>query len=417
MVDRLVRMAKDGANVGITAMPVAGVSTPVTVEGFIAVAAAEVVAARIAARAINPSVPLGGLMWAGTVDMATGGVSYSAYDAMYNAFAVCEFIRRWTGINFPPGSGEYCDAKEPGMYATLEKHYKAMTVAAFTGHHPGLGQGMLECGKIIAPVQLIIERDFAAAMGKYGREIAPTADNLGLPTIFLHVYLGLKSYYLQSLHTLEHFRAGSWLPQLANRWGWSGPQQDEILLDRAQQKVEQLLAQYVKPQGRDYELAKLRAVMERASRNSPIAAGQTKAGNDSPATIAVRCCSHTCGSFFTRRLTMRKFIILVCRPISRRKASTYVAATKVFVTDPNEAPAALVRRSQADAYLTGPVRDMPHIAFATDYMGPGKYQGSKVPLGPFEAMPGLRVIFVEKDGAVFEFMEFAEGMGWGASDH
>jgi hypothetical protein len=71
---------------------------------------------------------------------------------------------------------------------------------------------------------------------------------------------------LQSLHTLEHFRAGSWLPQLANRSGWTGPRQDEILLDRAQQEVDELVAQYVKPQGREDQLAKLRAVMERASR-------------------------------------------------------------------------------------------------------------------------------------------------------
>jgi trimethylamine--corrinoid protein Co-methyltransferase len=265
VVDRLVRMAKQGATVGITAMPVAGVSTPVTVEGFIAVAAAEVVAVWIAARVINPECPFGGSMWAGTVDMKTGGVSYSAFDAMYYAFAVCEFLRRWTGISFPPGSGEYCDAKEPGMYTALEKHHKAMTVAAFTGRHPGVGQGMLECGKVLAPVQLMIERDLAAALGQYGREIAPTAENLALPTVF-EVDLGMHTNFLQSTHTLEHFRETLWLPGVVDRSGWAGPQQDEALLDRAQAKVEQALEQYRKPEGREDKLEQMRAIMARASK-------------------------------------------------------------------------------------------------------------------------------------------------------
>lgn len=265
VVDRLVRMAKLGATVGITAMPVAGVSTPVTVEGFIAVAAAEVVAVWIAARVLNPQCPLGGSMWAGTVDMKTGGVSYSAFDAMYYAFAVCEFLRRWTGFPFRPGTGEYCDCKVPGMYAALEKHYKAMTVAAFTGRHPGLGQGMLECGKVLAPVQMMIERDLAGAMGQLGREISPTPERLGLPTVF-EVDLGLHTNFLQSTHTLEHFREALWLPGLVERSGYTGEAQDEALLDRAQGKVEQSLAQYVKPEGREDKLAQLRAIMARAGR-------------------------------------------------------------------------------------------------------------------------------------------------------
>ncbi|MEN6548669.1 MAG: trimethylamine methyltransferase family protein [Armatimonadia bacterium] len=265
VVNRLVRMCRDGAAIGITAMPVAGVSTPVTVEGFIAVAAAEVVSVWIAGRCLNPEAPLAGSMWAGTVDMKTGGVSYSAFDAMYYAFSVIEFLRRWTGISIPPGSGEYCDSKEPGMFAALEKHYKAMTVAAFTGHHPPTGQGMLECGKTLAPVQLLLERDLTAALGQYGREISPTLPQMGLESI-LEVDLGLHQNHLQTMHTLQHFRQSLWLPELVERAGWSGPQQDEVLLQRAQHKLEDLWASYRKPEPRDEQIAQMRAVMERAAR-------------------------------------------------------------------------------------------------------------------------------------------------------
>ena len=36
-------------------------------------------------------------------------------------------------------------------------------------------------------------------------------------------------------------------------------------------------------------------------------------------------------------------------------------------------------------------------------------QGKQVVLGPFDALDGLRVVFVEEHGAVIEYMHFTEG--------
>jgi trimethylamine:corrinoid methyltransferase-like protein len=262
---RFVHMARAGVSIGLTAMPAAGVSTPITPEGFMAMTAAEQVAGWIAGRALNPTVPLGGSMWAGTVDMRTGTVSYSAPDAMYMAFCSIEFIRRWTGVSIPPGSGEYTDAKEPGLFAVLEKMYKAMMVAAFTGQHPGVGSGMLECGKTMCPVQLLLERDYLGSLGIFARKIDPTPDNLAFDTM-LDVGLGFERNYFESQHTLKGFRGNVWLPHLMARDGWRGGAQDEALLAKAQNQIDELVAQYRKPEGREDKLAKMRAVVERARR-------------------------------------------------------------------------------------------------------------------------------------------------------
>jgi trimethylamine:corrinoid methyltransferase-like protein len=260
---RFVLMARAGVAVGLTAMPAAGVSTPITPEGFMAMTAAEQVAGWIAGRALNPAVPLGGSMWAGTVDMRTGTVSYSAPDAMYMAFCSIEFIRRWTGVSIPPGSGEYTDAKEPGLYAVLEKMYKAMMVAAFTGRHPGVGSGMLECGKTMCPVQLLLERDFLGSLDLFAHTIDPTPENLAFDTM-LEVGLGFGRNYFESLHTLHSFRGNVWLPNLMARDGWRGGAQDETLLAKAQAQMTELVAQYRKPEDREEKLIRMRAVMERA---------------------------------------------------------------------------------------------------------------------------------------------------------
>jgi len=262
---KFVRRVKEGVPTGITAMPVAGVSTPVTVEGFVVVSSAEHVATWIAARALNPTVPLAGSMWAGTVDMKSGAVSYSAFDAMYYAFAAVEFLRRWCAINIPVGSGEYCDAKVPGLYTALEKAYKSMLVSAFTGQPASAGGGLLDEGKTLSALQLMLDREYAAAQGFLHHDFDPTPDSIGMPAA-LQVGTGFSTNYMETEHTLTHFRGSLWLPQLIHRAGWAGFGDEKDVLDRTQAKIDELVSQYVKPEGREDKLEAMRAVYERARR-------------------------------------------------------------------------------------------------------------------------------------------------------
>jgi len=265
VADRFVRQARDGGSAGITAMPVAGLTTPVTVEGFVVVASAEVVATWIAGRALNPEALLGGSMWAGSVDMKTGAVSYSAFDAMFYAFACVQFLRKWVGAYVPVGAGEYCDAKVPGLYTALEKAYKALLVTAFTGQPPGAGSGLVDEGKTLSLVQLLLDRDYAAGVGQLAHSIDPTAERIAMPTI-LEVGVGLSRNYFETDHTLSHFRSSVWLPQLVDRSGWNGSAAEEEVLAQTGARVNDLISQYEKPEGREDQLAAMRQVVERAGR-------------------------------------------------------------------------------------------------------------------------------------------------------
>jgi len=262
---KFARRVKEGSATGLTAMPVAGASTPVTLEGFVTVAAAEHVATWIAARAINPEVGLTGSIWAGTVDMKTGQVSYSSFDSMLYGFACSEFLRRWCNMDVPVGGGEYCSAKAPGMYAALEKAYKAMTIAAFSGKHPSIGGGMLDDGKILAPVQLLLERDLSAGAGLLAGALDVTDEAISLDSVS-EVGIGLDLNHLQTDHTLRNFRNSLWLPRLIDRSGYAGPESDREVLGKAQEQFENLLAQYEKPEGREEQLAAMRKVVDRARR-------------------------------------------------------------------------------------------------------------------------------------------------------
>jgi hypothetical protein len=82
------------------------------------------------------------------------------------------------------------------------------------------------------------------------------------------------------------------------------------------------------------------------------------------------------------------------------------------VTDPLRHPYRVeYLRFEPDSPVTGPVRDLPHIAFRVDKLDE-EIGGAEVLLGPFQATPSLRVVFVLRDGAVFEFMESADPGHW-----
>jgi trimethylamine:corrinoid methyltransferase-like protein len=238
-------------------------TTPVTAAGFIVVTSAELIATWLAGRALNPKVGLGGSIWGATLDMKTGEVSYNTFDAMLFAFATSEFMRQWTGRDVPVGGGEYCDARVPGYYAALEKAYKALLIAAFSGHHPAIGQGMLDKGKTLCPVQLLLERDLTRGAHKLGTAIEITAETISLDTI-LDIEFGIASNHMATEHTLHHYREALWCPELIERTPWAGEVKEKQVLDRLQAKVDELVRSYRKPETDPDKLVRMRQVVKRA---------------------------------------------------------------------------------------------------------------------------------------------------------
>ena len=90
----------------------------------------------------------------------------------------------------------------------------------------------------------------------------------------------------------------------------------------------------------------------------------------------------------------------------KQRGEVYVSETKVWVTNPDDHPYRVeFLRFEPDSPVTGPVRDQPHIAYKVDDLQ-REIRGEKVLLGPFMALPGLQVVFILKDGAVVEFMQW-----------
>lgn len=87
----------------------------------------------------------------------------------------------------------------------------------------------------------------------------------------------------------------------------------------------------------------------------------------------------------------------------------YVAATKVWVTDFQNHPYHIEwLRFEPDSPVTGPVRELPHVAFRVESIEEAS-QGLKVLLEPFDAGIARVGFYQTPDGAIVEFMEMKKG--------
>jgi hypothetical protein len=90
----------------------------------------------------------------------------------------------------------------------------------------------------------------------------------------------------------------------------------------------------------------------------------------------------------------------------------WVEDTRVWVTNPAEHPNRIeYLRFEPDSPVKGAVRDLPHMAFRVDNLE-SEIGNADILLGPFRPTNELRVVFVKKDGAVFELMEYSGSGDW-----
>ena len=109
---------------------------------------------------------------------------------------------------------------------------------------------------------------------------------------------------------------------------------------------------------------------------------------------------------------MREFDHIGLTTTEQQPDEMYVESTKVWVTNPVDSPQYVeYLRYEPDSPVTGPLRELPHVAFRVDDLDK-EIEGEQVILGPFDATESLRVVFIFKDGLVYEFMESSAGKDW-----
>ena len=92
----------------------------------------------------------------------------------------------------------------------------------------------------------------------------------------------------------------------------------------------------------------------------------------------------------------------------KKPGERFVPATRVWVTDFQNHPYHVEwLRFEPDSPVTGPVREMPHVAYSVDSIKESS-KGLKELLAPFEAGIAIVGFYQTEDGALIEFMEMKD---------
>lgn len=242
-------------NIGflITSMPAAGRNAPVTLDGTIVQATAEIVGGLIIAYLLNPNVDHRGYISSGTMDLKAAVTTQSCPEVVLIDCGVVELMEHAFGGNTMVGGRTYVSARCPGFQAVFEKMLKAAAYQKYTGWLSYGGSGVLDNGSLISPEQLILDLDIQEA---FYRLCEIEVKDEAVENIIADVAAAGTGDFLSTDHTLENFRGAFWEPFLFTR---GNTRSEQEILDTAHERFLDTVNSY---SGYDYEEEKVKAVEE-----------------------------------------------------------------------------------------------------------------------------------------------------------
>ena len=194
-------------------MPILGATAPVTPAGGVIVALAEILGCMTAASLIDPEVFYFSTSITGEMDMKTTQICYCSPSAILADAALHQLFRDRYGLvhNIDPG---YVEAKIPGLQAGFMKTYRQMAFGS-TVSLP-LPIGALDNGAVFSPTQAMIDLEMNEAIYKFYQGIDVNKETCAVDVINDRLFCE-RGTYLESDHTLNHFRSVGWYPKLFDR--------------------------------------------------------------------------------------------------------------------------------------------------------------------------------------------------------
>ena len=238
---------KYGFPVNFAPMPILGATAPMTPAGAAIVAAAEILGCVTATSLIDPDVYYFSTSITGEMDMRTTQVCYGTPAAILTDVALHQLFRHRYGLvhNVEPG---YVEAQVPGLQAAFLKTYRQMAFGC-TVSMP-LPIGALDNGAAFSPTQAMIDLEMNEAIYQFGRGLEVNDDTCAVDLINDRLFCE-QGTYLESEHTLAHFREVGWNPRLFDRSYFDhtrpAPCGDERILEEADQAWRRVVADQPAP--------------------------------------------------------------------------------------------------------------------------------------------------------------------------
>jgi trimethylamine---corrinoid protein Co-methyltransferase len=235
----LVDLARAGVPAEIVSMPLAGATAPVTLAGSVVQHAAECISGITIHQLANPGAPI---VWGAApaiFDMRSGKTPMGAIETAMLDVA-CAQVGKYLGLPthayMVAGDGRVIDAQvemESGISAVL---------GALAGINMISGAGMLDFLACHSIEKLVIDAEAIASAQRLIEGIEPRAESLALAAF---AQAGLQGDFLKLKETRALFRQEQHFPSaIIDRGIESGPPQLNGILDRARERVDELVHEY-----------------------------------------------------------------------------------------------------------------------------------------------------------------------------
>ncbi|MGA2921140.1 MAG: trimethylamine methyltransferase family protein [Candidatus Sulfotelmatobacter sp.] len=239
----LVDLARAGVPAEIVSMPLAGATAPVTLAGSVVQHAAECISGITIHQLAQPGAPI---VWGGApaiFDMRTGRTPMGAIETAMLDVA-CAEVGKYFGLPthayMVAGDGRMIDAQvgmESGMSTVL---------GALAGINMISGAGMLDFLACHSIEKLVMDAEAIASAQRLIGGIEPRSESLAVAAF---AQTGLQGDFLKLKETRALFRKEQHFPSaIIDRGLASGPDSSQGILGRAQERVEELLAEYRRPE-------------------------------------------------------------------------------------------------------------------------------------------------------------------------
>jgi trimethylamine--corrinoid protein Co-methyltransferase len=239
----LVDLARAGVPAEIVSMPLAGATAPVTLAGSVVQHAAECISGITIHQLAHPGAPI---VWGGApaiFDMRTGKTPMGAIETAMLDVA-CAQVGKYLGLPthtyMVTGDGRVIDAQvemESGMSTVL---------GALAGINMISGAGMLDFLACHSIEKLVIDAEAIASAQRLIEGIEPRSESLAVAAF---AQAGLQGDFLKLKETRALFRKEQHFPSAVIDRGLAfncGSAPD--ILGRARERVEELLAEYRRPE-------------------------------------------------------------------------------------------------------------------------------------------------------------------------
>ncbi len=234
-LDAAIEMAKLGIPMMLSAGPILGVSSPVTLAGCIAQTNAEILAVVALTQLINPGAPLVYTSFARGSNMASGDVSMAGPE-----FGILKAAMGQMGMNYD------LPIRMPSMLRDTkvldaQAGFETGMIGSVTGYGADLMDGMqLDMDLVVEFPDLIFCNECIGAIERLTREIIVNESTLALNTI---EQVGVGGEFLSNDHTFKNFRSNLWTPKIIERRNWDiWEQQGKLtVIDKATAIVRDML--------------------------------------------------------------------------------------------------------------------------------------------------------------------------------